>query len=54
MLVEVHFFMEEKYFIGFENSTFNQGEYAKNKMQEIELMNLEMIENTEEHKELKL
>lgn len=46
--------MEDKMFNWFGNSIFNQGEYAENKIKDIELMNMKEIQNTEESKELKL
>lgn len=45
--------MDENFFT-FHNNQFNQGEYAQNKMREIELMNIENIQKTEDNKELKL
>ena len=46
--------MEEKILNWFENSVFNQGEYAENKIRQIELMNIKKLENIEKNKELKL
>lgn len=45
--------MDEKFFT-FNNNQFNQGEYAQNKMQEIEFMKMEDIQKTDDNKELKL
>ncbi len=45
--------IDEKFFT-FNDNQFNQGEYAQNKMREIELMNMEDIQKAEENKELKL
>lgn len=44
--------MDDKFFT-FNENIFNQGEYAENKIKEIELMNIENIQKTEENKELK-
>ncbi len=45
--------MNEKFFT-FSDNTFNQGEYAENKIKEIEMMNMGNIQEIEENKELKL
>lgn len=47
--------MDERFFT-FNDNQFNQGEYAQNKMREIELMNMENIQKIEDenNKELKL
>lgn len=43
-------------FFTFNDNQFNQGEYAQNKMREIELMNMKNIQKIEDedNKELKL
>lgn len=46
--------MEEKILNWFDNSIFNQGEYANKKIKEIDLMNIENIQEIKESKELKL
>lgn len=45
--------MDEKIF-SFSDNTFNQGEYAENKIKEIEMMNIENIQEIEKNRELKL
>lgn len=45
--------MDDKILNWFGNSEFNQGEYAQNKIKDIELINMQKVKDAEEIKELK-
>lgn len=45
--------MDDKILNWFGDSEFNQGEYAQSKIKDIELINMQKIEDTEEIRELK-